>query len=581
MLRLLTHPSQDPDERRRGMLFNIFLLGVFVPVLGLLGVNLYEMIAGTEPGAPVFVAVDVASLGCLGALWFLHRWHARLARNLLLLFLVLAPVSLFEVHLLDRILVALTIPVMIAAFLLQPRSSFVYAFVTTLAYTIIIVRSFILGEWGDSGFIQVFNYPSVLSVFAVTCIAWIVSRFLNQALAEARQRAEELRVLNEELDQRVQNRTQELAKALKREHAMAVRNQTILESIGDGVLVTEGSGQIILSNPAANRLARQHLVAQSLEQVVAGVKPEVLAQIKKHMAGETEDEYLNVRFEWNQRTVAANIAPVALSLPGQSQTSAGFVMVLRDMTHEAEIDRMKTIFLGSVSHELRTPMTAIKGYVDLVSDLEGGSLSQTGREYLGIIQDNIKRLLALANDLIDMSRIEVGELALYREWTELEPIVRGAVDTVKQEFEKRGLRLGLQIEPDLPLLYLDRHRISQVMLNLLTNAYKYTVEGGATVKVSQADHAVRIEVVDTGVGMTKEDKAHLFERFFRSENAVVQRAGGSGLGLTITKSMVELHGGAILAQSEYNVGTTFIVSLPLAGLPEPAKIVEGSQVYAG
>jgi signal transduction histidine kinase len=162
----------------------------------------------------------------------------------------------------------------------------------------------------------------------------------------------------------------------------------------------------------------------------------------------------------------------------------------------------------------------------------------------------------------------------------LEPIVRGAVDTVKQEFEKRGLGLEVQIEPDLPLLYLDRHRISQVMLNLLTNAYKYTVKGGATVKVSQADHTVRIEVVDTGVGMTKEETAHLFERFFRSKNAVVQRAGGSGLGLTITKSMVELHGGAIWAQSECNVGTTFIVSLPMAGQPEPAQIIEESQVYA-
>ena len=580
MLRLLTHPAQDPDESRRGLLFNIFLLGVIVPVLGLLGVNLYEMISGSEPGASAFVAVDVASLGCLMALWFLHRWRARLARNLFLLFLVLAPLCLFEVRLLDRILVALTIPVMIAAFLLRPRSGFVYAVVTSFAYTLIIVRSFVLGEWGDASLIQVYNYPSVLSVFAVTCIAWIVAHFLNQALADARQRAEELRLLNEDLDQRVQNRTQELTKALKREHAMAVRNQTILESIGDGVLVTDGSGQIILSNPAANRLARQILIAKSLQEVLAEVRPEALAQIKKHMTAETDEEYLNVRFEWNQRTVAANIAPVALSLPGQSQSSAGFVMVLRDVTHEAELDRMKTIFLGSVSHELRTPMTAIKGYVDLLSDLEGGALSQSGQQFLEVIRDNIKRLLALANDLIDMSRIEVGELALYREWTELEPIVRGAVDTVKREFEKRGLSLRVQIEPGLPLFYLDRHRIAQVVLNLLTNAYKYTVEGGATVKVSQTDHTVRIEVSDTGVGMTKEEQARLFERFFRSEHEVVQRAGGSGLGLTITRSMVELHGGSISAHSQYGAGTTFVVSLPVAGTPEPSRSIEESRVFA-
>ena len=247
-------------------------------------------------------------------------------------------------------------------------------------------------------------------------------------------------------------------------------------------------------------------------------------------------------------------------------------MVLRDVTREAELDRMKTIFLGAVSHELRTPMTAIKGYVELLSELEAESLSESGRKYLSIVGDNIKRLLSLANDLIDMSRIEVGELALYCEWTELEPIVNGAVDTVRQEFERRGLSLEVQIEPDLPLLYLDRHRITQVLLNLLTNAYKYTVEGGATVKVHRADHTVQIEVGDTGVGMTEEEQSHLFERFFRSNHEVVRRAGGSGLGLTIAKGMVELHGGTISFESEYNVGTVFVVSLPVTeGVSEPEK----------
>lgn len=568
MIRLLTHPAQDPDESRRGTLFNIFLAGVFMPVLGLLGINLYGTITRTYPDASVYVAIDVACLICLGALWVLHRFHAKLARHVFLLFLVLAPLTLFEVHLLDRVLVTLTIPVMIAAFLLAPGSGFVYAFVVSLAYTLIVARSFAAGELGGSTFIQVFNYPSLLSIFAITCIAWVVSRFLNQALAEARQRAEELRTLNQELDQRVQNRTQELVKALKREHAMAVRNQTILESIGDGVLVTDSNAQIILSNPAANRLARQYLVARPLWEVLADVRPEVLAQLESHMAGAIEDEYLNIRFEWNQRTIAANIAPVALRMPDQSQASVGHVMVLRDITHEAELDRMKTIFLGSVSHELRTPMTAVKGYVDLLSDLEAESLSEAGRQYLGVIQNNIKRLLGLANDLIDMSRIEVGELALYRELIELEPIVMGAVDTVKQEFDKRGLSLEVQVEPDLPLLYLDRHRIAQVMLNLLTNAYKYTPHGGATVRVSHADHTVYIEVSDTGIGVSDEERSHLFERFFRSQHEVVQRAGGSGLGLTITKSMVELHGGSISVQSQPNQGTSFLVSLPVVQLRE-------------
>ena len=562
-MRLLTYSSPDPDERRRGTLFNIFLFGIFVPVLGLLGVNLYGMITGAHPDAAVFVAIGLVSLVFLCALWLLHQFRPELARHIFLLFLVLAPLSLFEVHLLGRVLVALTIPVMMAAFLLTLRTSFVYTFVVSVAYSVIVLRSYASGEWGDDGRIHAFNYPSVLSIFAITCIAWIVSHFLNQALTDAQQRTEELRVLNQELDQRVQERTRELVKALEREHAMAVRNQTILESIGDGVLVTDSSGQIILSNPAADRLADQRLEAKYLKEALVTAKPEVLAQIQGRMNGGGEDEKSNIQFGWNERTVAANIAPIHLSITPRSNISGGHVMVIRDVTREANLDRMKTVFLGSVSHELRTPMTAIKGYVDLLSDLESASLSDAGREYLGIVSANIKRLLSLANDLIDLSRIEVGEIALYREWMELEPIVLTATATVRREFEKRSLGLDVQVEPDLPLLFLDRHRITQVLLNLLTNAYKYTVEGGAAVDVSHTGHFVQIKVSDTGVGMTEEEQSHLFERFFRSNHEVVQQTSGSGLGLTITKKMVELHAGTISIHSQKNAGTTSIVCLPV------------------
>lgn len=566
---LLGYTSQDPDERRRGTLFYIFLFGVLIPVVALLGVNMYSAVTRAHPDALIFVAVDLVSLACLGGLWFLHRFHPKLARNLFLLFLVLAPLGLFEVRLLDRVLVTLTIPVMMAAFLLTPWSSFIYAIVVGLAYAGIILRSYALGEWGDDSLIHVFNYPSILSIFALTCVAWVVSRFLNQALTEAQERAAELRVLNEELDQRVQERTLELAKALEREHAMAVRNQTILESIGDGVLVIDSRGRVILSNPAANRLAQCNLEATLLQEALGEVQSEVLAQLGGPMTGTMEEEWSNIQFKWNQRTVAANIAPIRLDLSGPTHFSGGHVMVVRDVTREAELNRMKTVFLGSVSHELRTPMTAIKGYVDLLLGLEGESLSEAGRKYLDIVGINIRQLLSLANDLIDMSRIEVRELALYPEWTELEPIVTGAADSVRPEFEKRGLSLDVEIEPDLPLLYLDRHRVTQVLLNLLTNAYKYTVEGGALVKVSHNDHKVQVEVSDTGVGMTEEEQSHLFERFFRSSNNVVQQAGGSGLGLTIARSMVELHGGSITVDSKCRVGSTFTVNLPIEQVPEP------------
>lgn len=570
MLRFLTYPSQDPDEQRRGTLFIIFVASVIIPVLALLGINLYETLTRAYAKASLFFALDWLLLAVLIALLFLHRFYPKPARHFFLILVTLAMVNLFEVSILDRVLVILTIPVMMAAFLIRPTHSFIYAGVTSLAYSTVILRSFALGAWGELGFFQVFNYTSLLALLVLAFITWLVSRSLDQALAEARHRADELKVLNEELDQRVRDRTRELAEALRREHANAVRNQTILESIGDAVLVTNSHNHIIVSNPAADRLAHHTLTGRSLQEALADIQTDVLVQIENYMAEDSVGERPNIQFDWNRRTVAANIAPVSLTPPGQEQSSAGNVMVLHDVTREAELDRMKTIFLGSVSHELRTPMAAIKGYVDILLDPELEKLSATGRKYLSIIDTNIKRLLSLANDLIDMSRLEVGEIALYCRWTEPGPVVLAAVDTVKQEFERRGLSLAVHIEPDLPPLYLDRDRIIQVLLNLLTNAYKYTVEGGATVKVSRVDEAVEIEVADTGVGMTEEEQAHLFERFFRARRDVVQKAEGSGLGLVIARGLVELHGGTIECQSEFNVGTTFKISLPLTGVPEPA-----------
>jgi signal transduction histidine kinase len=567
--RIITYSSQDPDEKRRGSLSNVFLAGVIILGFVLQAIDLYSALTHAHPNALMFFVLDWVWLGCLILLWFLHRFYPKPTRHLFLLFLTLAIVNVFEIHDLDRVLVTLTVPVMMAAFLIRPASSIAYAAVAGLAYSVTVLRSFVLGEWGDSSLSHVFNYPSILGIFAIACIAWVVSRSLDQALAEARQRAEELRVLNEELDQRVQDRTLELAKALAREHTAAVRNRTILEAIGDGVLVTDSDDRIIMSNPAANRLAQQDLESRPLREALSDVRSDVLAEIEDYMTQEGNDNRPHIQFDWNNRTVMANIAPVALALSGDNHTSGGNVMVLRDITREAQLDRMKTIFLGSVSHELRTPMTAVKGYVELLSDMEAKRLSETGRKYLSIVEANIKRLLGLANDLIDMSRIEVGEIALYCEWVQLEAPVEAAVDTVRKEFEKKGLSLEMQVEPDLPQLYLDRHRIIQVLLNLLANAYKYTIEGGATVRVSRVNpHTVQIEISDTGLGMTEEEQTHVFERFFRAKHEVVQKVSGSGLGLTITKSLVELHGGTISFHSEYNVGTTFTINLPVVDVPE-------------
>jgi signal transduction histidine kinase len=204
-------------------------------------------------------------------------------------------------------------------------------------------------------------------------------------------------------------------------------------------------------------------------------------------------------------------------------------------------------------------------------DTEKNSLSQPGYEYLHTIDSSIKQLLTLANELIDLSRMESGEFELYREWVDLNAIMQQAIRMVQQEFDARNLRLEVKMPDNLPKLYLDRNRIMQVLLNLLSNAYKYTPQGGAVVEVTQSEDSVHIAVKDTGVGIKPADQANMFSRFFRANDQFVQKAGGTGLGMSITKNLVELHGGQLTFSSQYGSGTAFQVVLPKNGAV-PAEV---------
>jgi signal transduction histidine kinase len=165
--------------------------------------------------------------------------------------------------------------------------------------------------------------------------------------------------------------------------------------------------------------------------------------------------------------------------------------------------------------------------------------------------------------------LETGEIELYSQWVDIADIVQQAVKIVQQEFNTRGLSLAVEIEPELPQLYIDSRRILQVLLNLLSNAYKYTNKGGAIVNVGKTEQEIQISVRDTGIGIQKSDQAHLFTRFFRAADQAIQKAGGTGLGLSISKGMVELHGGNLTFESEYRKGTTFNLALPLDQVKVP------------
>jgi signal transduction histidine kinase len=244
----------------------------------------------------------------------------------------------------------------------------------------------------------------------------------------------------------------------------------------------------------------------------------------------------------------------------------GRLHAFRDVTRERELDRMKDEFVSLVSHELRTPLTSIKGYVDLLIDGDAGEVTEEQKEFLEIVKNNSDRLVLLVNDLLDVSRIEAGRINLRVQPVDLAGSIDEVATSLRPLMEQKRQSLKLEVAADLPQVRADRDRVVQIMTNLLSNAHKYTLEGGAVAVRAQAgEDEVQVEVSDTGVGMTADERDKLFTKFFRAQNPATQGVSGTGLGLNIVKSLVEKQGGRIWVTSEPMKGSTFIFTIPTVG----------------
>ena len=243
----------------------------------------------------------------------------------------------------------------------------------------------------------------------------------------------------------------------------------------------------------------------------------------------------------------------------------GRVLALRDITTEREIADMKNEFVSTVSHELRTPLTSIKGYVDLILDGSAGEVSEIQQEFLGIVKENSDRLVELINEMLDISRIESGRVHLKVEPIAVGDSIRGAVDTFRAVLAHAGHRITVSVAKNLPMVAADRDRVGQVLVNLISNALKYSPGGGeVTVRARREGDFVIVSVTDEGLGITREDQKRLFTKFYRVDTAMTREIGGTGLGLSICKTIIELLGGSIGVKSKAGVGSTFWFSLPLA-----------------
>ncbi|MCB0194092.1 MAG: GAF domain-containing protein [Anaerolineae bacterium] len=247
-------------------------------------------------------------------------------------------------------------------------------------------------------------------------------------------------------------------------------------------------------------------------------------------------------------------------------------------------NQSKTEFMSTASHELKIPMTSIKGYAKLLQMGAGGPLSDKQKDFLEVISNNVDRMDRLVSDLLDVSRIEAGRIRLEIDDVQIKQVIEDVVESVQNQVKSKKLHLILDVHEDLPQIRADYNRMVQIMTNLVSNAYKYTPEGGDITVIAQPYfngdlngdvQGIQVTVKDTGYGIAKEDMDKLFTNFFRSSDQNIRNEPGTGLGLSITKRMIENHGGELLVESEFGKGSAFTFTTPLISkIPPGVEVVE-------
>jgi PAS domain S-box-containing protein len=369
----------------------------------------------------------------------------------------------------------------------------------------------------------------------------------------------------------------ELARQLHEAKAARSETRAILDATGEAMLLIADDGRVLTANRQCEAffgLAQQTLGGQN----VAGLRPAfqrifgdpaIIDSLAARIADGDGRFRQDLVQQWPERR---ELEVSSTAVPETDGRLLGRLFAFRDVTRERAVDRMKSEFVALVSHELRTPLTSIKGYVDLLIAGEVGELDPQQREFLGIVSSNADRLVALIGNLLDISRMESGKVEITRAPIDLLRLLTTCAATFRPQIEQKRQRLTLEGDAVLPPVSGDADRVLQIITNLVSNAHKYTPLGGhITVTARHEGTMVRVSVRDTGVGMSAEEQAQLFTRFFRGKGRAAQDAGGTGLGLVIVRSLVDLHGGELRVTSAPGEGTTITFTLPvIAGEELPA-----------
>ncbi|WP_017755625.1 ATP-binding protein [Calidifontibacillus oryziterrae] len=330
---------------------------------------------------------------------------------------------------------------------------------------------------------------------------------------------------------------------------------SILSSMADGVITLNRYGDILISNPPAKRFLQSFNYENELDN-------EDVQKLPTKMKGILEKVILTEKEQLVEISAQGRSWVILMTPLYDQEAVRGAVAVLRDMTEERKLDKLRDDFIANVSHELRTPLSMLQGYSEAIVD-DIASTDQEKREIAQIIYDESLRMGRLVNELLDLARMESGNMKLHLEEIPIAPYFERIIRKFQGVTKEHGVELKAHVKDKDDVIKIDGDRIEQVLTNLIDNAIRHTGEGGVvSLVVDSRDEGIFISIEDSGSGIPEEDLPYVFERFYKADKARTRGRSGTGLGLAIAKNIVETHNGEISVHSRLGEGTTFSFFIP-------------------
>jgi len=364
----------------------------------------------------------------------------------------------------------------------------------------------------------------------------------------------------------VSERYQKLDTSFKELGEEKKQTEDVIHSMAEGVIMVNKQGEIMLMNPAAEILLGVRKEDKIGQSILNDLKEEQLVSLVQQPSDEKKSREVVIRSQNDQVKKVLRASNAVIE--SEDGKTVGFVSVISDITKQRELEALKNAFLANVSHDLRTPITCIRGSLQLLCDSTTNKLTPSQEKFATIALNNIERLSRLINDLLDLSKLEVKKFTIKSAPFRVDDLVQTLVNEFGAWSKTKGITIQTNMEKPL-VIDADQDRISQVLTNLIGNALKFTPQGGMiTIVGKRTGEAQKVElgVRDTGPGIAKKDFQKLFEKFSRIESPAMQGISGTGLGLTIAKEIVELHGGRIWVESQLGKGSYFAFELPAQGM---------------